>query len=88
MRPLFSQATRPARFVGLACGALSGASWTSAFLLGILRELNGRITVLQVLECWAMMVLLAFFAAYTLLLGREAVYGLMPPRFRRSSLSS
>ncbi|WAJ27839.1 hypothetical protein [Antarcticirhabdus aurantiaca] len=70
-RPMFSDLAPRARRAALVCGSLSGASWVAAFLLGILRELNGRIAFWEVMALWCALVLCAFALA-SLLMGGAA----------------
>lgn len=77
-QPLFSGATIQARMIGLASGSLSAASWASAFLLGLLKELNGRISLLHVAQCWVALVILAFLGANLLLLARAGFRTIVP----------
>lgn len=77
-QPLFSGATIQARMIGLLSGSISAASWVSAFLLGLLKELNGRISVLHVLQCWSVLVIVAFVGANLLLLARAGVRTVIP----------
>ncbi|KQT53957.1 hypothetical protein ASG62_12065 [Aureimonas sp. Leaf427] len=77
-QPLFSGATLQARLIGLASGSVSAASWVSAFLLGLLKELNGRIGVLDIVHCWTALLLLAFLGANLLLLARAGFRTVVP----------
>lgn len=56
-----------AAYFVLLTGAISATSWITAFLLGVLRELNGRAGFAEIVPIWFACAALASLASYTLL---------------------
>ncbi|MFF8801550.1 MULTISPECIES: hypothetical protein [unclassified Methylobacterium] len=63
-RPMFDGVSRLRTGVFLISGAVSGVSWYTAFALGLMRELNGRVTAGLLLALWSAALVAAGLAAY------------------------
>ncbi|MET7243167.1 hypothetical protein ABZT49_07340 [Methylobacterium sp. EM32] len=63
-RPMLDGVSGMRTGVFLVSGAVSGVSWYTAFTLGLMRELNGRVPAGLLLALWVAGVLAASLAAY------------------------
>lgn len=63
-RPMFDGVSRLRTGVFLISGAVSGVSWYTAFALGLMRELNGRVAAGLLLALWLAAMVAAGLAAY------------------------
>lgn len=54
-------------YLVLLTGAISAMSWITAFLLGVLRELNGRAGFAEIVPIWLSCIALASLASFALL---------------------
>ncbi|KQT59709.1 hypothetical protein ASG52_20195 [Methylobacterium sp. Leaf456] len=74
-RPMFEGVSHLSTAVFLVSGAVSGVSWYAAFALGLMRELNGRVSAGLLLTLWLAAVAAAAVAAFAFwqsLLARSA----------------
>ncbi len=74
-RPMFEGVSHTSTVVFLVSGAISGVSWYAAFALGLMRELNGRVSAGLLLTLWMAAVVAASVAAFAFwqsLLARSA----------------
>lgn len=74
-RPMFEGVSHTSTAVFLVSGAISGVSWYAAFALGLMRELNGRVSAGLLLTLWMAAVVVASVAAFAFwqsLLARSA----------------
>lgn len=74
-RPMFEGVSHTSTAVFLVSGAISGVSWYAAFALGLMRELNGRVSAGLLLTLWMAAVVAASVAAFAFwqyLLARSA----------------
>jgi hypothetical protein len=74
-RPMFEGVSHLTTIVFLVSGAVSGVSWYAAFALGLMRELNGRVSTGLLLSLWLVAVItaaLGAFAFWQYLLARSA----------------
>ncbi|WP_287745049.1 hypothetical protein [Methylobacterium sp.] len=63
-RPLLGEVSRLRSGIVLISGAVSGVSWYTAFALGLMRELNGRVAVEWLLARWLAAILAAALVAF------------------------
>lgn len=81
-RPMFEGVSHTSTAVFLVSGAVSGVSWYAAFALGLMRELNGRVSAGLLLALWFAAVVVAAAGAFALwhaLLARSARGGMVGP---------
>lgn len=74
-RPMFEGVSHLSTVIFLVSGAVSGVSWYGAFALGLMRELNGRVSAGLLLTLWLAGVVAAAcgaFAFWQYLLARSA----------------
>lgn len=63
-RPLLVEVSRLRSAIVLISGAVSGVSWYTAFALGLMRELNGRVAAAWLLGPWLAGILAAALVAF------------------------
>ncbi|MBB2964880.1 hypothetical protein [Methylobacterium sp. R2-1] len=63
-RPMFDGVSHLRTGIFLISGAVSGVSWYTAFALGLMRELNGRVAASLLLALWLAAMVAAGLAAY------------------------
>ncbi|MGX7703362.1 hypothetical protein [Methylobacterium sp. Gmos1] len=63
-RPMLDGVSGMRTGIFLVSGAVSGVSWYTAFALGLMRELNGRVPASLLLALWVTGVMVASLAAY------------------------
>lgn len=81
-RPMFEGVSHWTTIVFLISGAVSGVSWYAAFALGVMRELNGRVSSTFLLSLWlagTIAASLAAFGFWKYLLARSARRLMDPP---------